>query len=252
MTSLLKVCAVLTLASAACIAESSNEQIHVDGQLIALAPEAAMTDAELHHERAVEELKEEEHQRIAGLIPDFNAVNDGEGVSLSSGQKFSLAERTALDPSGFAIAAIAAGLGQTSHQASYGQGMGGFSKRFAAANIDGFTSNMLGGAVLPAVLKQDPRYFRKGAGSFGGRLLHALASTVICRDDSGKAVLNYSNVIGNFAAGGIANLYSPASDRGMTNTLQRSFALTAEGAIGAVFMEFWPDISRKLVHHKRS
>ena len=51
---------------------------------------------------------------------------------------------------------------------------------------------------------------------------------------------NYSNILGNLAAGGLANLYYPASDRGAALTFERALTVTAEGAIGSIFVEFWP------------
>jgi hypothetical protein len=49
-------------------------------------------------------------------------------------------------------------------------------------------------------------------------------------------------------AGGISNLYYPASDRGIGLTFQRAFTVTAEGALGAIGVEFWPDFSGRLFH----
>jgi hypothetical protein len=68
-------------------------------------------------------------------------------------------------------------------------------------------------------------------------------STFRCKSDSGHWQPNYSNVLGNFAAGGISNLYYPAGERGLVATYQRAIVVSAGGAIGAVISEFWPDIS---------
>jgi hypothetical protein len=116
------------------------------------------------------------------------------------------------------------------------------------AHVENFNGTMLGNAVFPVLLKQDPRYFRKGTGGFRSRLFYALMTTVKCKDDNGRWAPNYSNILGNLAAGGISNLYYPAADRGASLTLQRALVVTAEGAIGAVFVEFWPDISSRLFH----
>ncbi|MBV9405977.1 MAG: hypothetical protein JO211_11575 [Acidobacteriaceae bacterium] len=134
----------------------------------------------------------------------------------------------------------------------YGQGAQGYGKRMGAAYADSFDGTLLGNALFPALLHQDPRYFRKGTGSFSSRLLYAVSTTVICKGDNGHWQPNYSNVLGNLAAGGIANLYYPSSDRGVGLTFERSITVSAEGAIGAVVYEFWPDISRKLFHKQTS
>ena len=59
-----------------------------------------------------------------------------------------------------------AGMEQASNTfAGYGQGAQGYGKRFGANYADGFTDNMIGGAILPSLFKQDPRYFYKGTGT---------------------------------------------------------------------------------------
>jgi hypothetical protein len=224
------------------------------GSLIAENSDAgspALSDSERHRLRAAEELKEEEHQRILGVVPIFNAsyINDAE--PLSPAQKFELASKTALDPFSLAAAGLDAGLGQAENNfPAYGQGTRGYAKRSGASFIDSFNGTMLGNGLFPVLLKQDVRYFRKGTGRFSSRLFYALSTTVKCKDDNGKWVPNYSNILGNLAAGGISNFYYPGADRGASLTLQRSLVVTAEGAIGAVLVEFWPDISSRLFHKR--
>ncbi len=103
-------------------------------------------------------------------------------------------------------------------------------------------------SCLP-LLHQDPRYFRLGHGSVPHRLLYATSTAVICKhDNTGKWEPNYSNVLGNVASGALSNLYYPGSNSGVGLTISNGMIQTAEGAIGAIFQEFWPDISRKLFH----
>lgn len=202
-------------------------------------------------DRATEELKQQEHQRILRVLPNFNTSNVQDAAPLSPKQKFHLALRSAVDPVQFGITAVDAGISQWSNSfPSYGQGMAGYGKRYGAAYVDSFDGTLLSGAVFPVLLHQDPRYFRKGTGTVKERLWYAIRSTVICKSDSGKWEPNYSNILGNLAAGGIANLYYPDSDGGAALTFQRAFTVTAEGSLGSIFVEFWPDISRKLQHRK--
>ena len=208
------------------------------------APELGVPQRRL---KAAEEVRAEEHQRILGVMPNFNVSNVMNAEPLSPGQKFNLAARAALDPFAFVAAGLDSGLSQAENDfPEYHQGGLGYARRFGAAYADSFDGTMLGNALFPILLKQDPRYFRKGTGSFSSRLRYALMSTFECKDDRGRWAPNYSNVLGNIAAGGISNLYYPASDRGVGLTFERSATVTAEGTIGAVFVEFWPDISRKL------
>jgi hypothetical protein len=203
-------------------------------------------------DRAEEQLQQQKRQRILGVFPNFNTSNIPDAVPLSGRQKFSLAFRSAVDPITFAVAAADAGGSQLSNRfPSYGQGTAGYAKRFGASYTDSFNGTMLGSAVFPALLHQDPRYFRKGSGPFMPRLLYALSTTVRAKSDHGKWMPNYSNILGNLAAGGISNLYYPSSDRGAGLTIQRAFVVTAEGALGSIFVEFWPDISGKLLRRQR-
>jgi hypothetical protein len=201
--------------------------------------------------RAAEELHAEEQQRILGVVPAFNISNIRDAAPLSTGQKYQLALKSAVDPFSFVAAGLDAGLGQVQHASpGFGYGAQGYAKRMQAAYLDAFDGALLGNALFPSLLHQDPRYFRQGTGSFGSRFLHAAASTIRCQDDNGKPDWNYSNLLGNLAAGAISNAYYAPADRGTNLVFGRALTVTAEGAVGAVFYEFWPDISRKIFHHR--
>ncbi len=196
---------------------------------------------------AEKQIKAQEHQRILGIVPEFNTSNISNAAPLTAKQKFKLAFKTATDPATFLVSAFTAGVGMAEDDyRDYGQGVEGYAKYWGASYADSFDGTILGNAVFPALLHEDPRYFRKGTGSFRSRLLYSVLSTVRCRSDNGNWVPNAGNLLGNLAAGGIANTYYPASDRGAGLTFQRAFIVTAEGSIGALFFEFWPDISHKV------
>jgi hypothetical protein len=203
---------------------------------------------ERHKLKAAEEVKKEEHQRILRVMPDFYTSYIQDAEPLSRAQKFDLAMKSSLDPFSFAAAGLDAGISQAENNfPAYGQGAKGYAKRFGASFADVFDGTVFGGWLFPVLLKQDPRYFRKGTGSFRSRLYYALIkTTVLCKDDNRRWVFNYSNILGNLAAGSVSNLYYPAADRGVVLTLQRTGVVTAEGALGSVFVEFWPDISSRL------
>ena len=87
------------------------------------------------------------------------------------------------------------------------------SRRAGAAYLDTFDANMLGNGVFPAILHQDPRYFRLGHGGFRHRLLYAIAATFRCKhDNTGKWEPYYSNIMGNIASGALSNLYYPSGN----------------------------------------
>ena len=208
---------------------------------------SAPSEADRRKAKAEAELHKQEHQRIFGLAPNFNTSNVQDAEPLSPKQKFELAAHSALDPFTFFAAGVDALLSQAENDfKGYGQGAKGYAKRFGASYLDTFDGVMIGNALFPTLLKQDPRYYRKGTGSFRSRLFHAALSTVECKNDNRKWAPSYSNILGNLVAGGISNLYYPATDRGVGLTFERAAVVSGEGAIGAVFVEFWPDISRRI------
>jgi hypothetical protein len=202
-------------------------------------------------EKAEQQLKQQEKQRIAGVVPNFNVSYNEDAAPLSRKQKLHLAFHTAIDPVSFGVAAFDAGFSQAEDDfPGYGQGAQGYAKRFGASYVDNFDGTMLGNAIFPIILKQDPRYFRRGKGRFTTRFLYSISTTVWCKNDNGSHGPNYSNILGNLAAGGISNLYYPASDRGAGLTFERGFTVTAYGAAGGIFNEFWPDIAKKIFKDK--
>ena len=165
-------------------------------------------------EVAEDEIKEEEKQRVLGVIPNFYVTYLPNAAPLSTRQKFELAWKTTVDPVNFAITGVIAGVQQAQNDFSgYGQGAQGFAKRYGASYADFVAGTFVGSAVLPSLLKQDPRYFYKGTGSKRSRILYALANAVICKGDNGHWQANYSSILGSLAAGGISNLYYPAKNR---------------------------------------
>ena len=210
---------------------------------IALKIASATTEVRVvfsEHELATEQLHIEEKQRVLGVFPNFYASYVWNAAPLSPRQKFQLAWRSSIDPMSFVGSGITAGIEQWQNDyPGYGQGAQGYAKRFGAAYADGFVGNFIGGAIFPIVLHQDPRYFYKGTGSIRSRALYAIATTVICKGDNGRWQPNYSNVLGDLAAGGISNLYVPAQDRnGWGVTFDNALIGVAAGAAGSLVQEF--------------
>jgi hypothetical protein len=202
------------------------------------------------HDKAEEQMKEQEKQRVVGILPSFNVSYRADAVSLSPSQKIRLAFRSAVDPVTFATAFLVAGYHEGMHDdVGFPWGARGYGERSGAAYLDTFDGDLIGNGILPAILHQDPRYFRLGHGTTGHRLLYALATNVICKhDNTGKWEPNYSNVSGNIISGAISNLYYPPSGNGVGQMFTNGFIVTAEGGVGSIFQEFWPDISRKILH----
>ena len=205
----------------------SPGEIHLVPQ-IALTVASNVTDVQVAlspTQVAQEQIKDEEKQRVLGVIPNFYVTYDPHPLSLTPKQKFELAWKTTIDPVTFAIVGGIAGVQQAQNTFSgYGQGAQGYAKRYGASYADVAIGTFIGSAILPSVLKQDPRYFYKGTGSKSSRILYAIAFAVVCKGDNGRWQPNYSNILGNLAAGGISNLYYPAQNR-------NGAALTFENAV---------------------
>ena len=191
-------------------------------------------------EVAEEQIKVEEKQRVLGVLPNFYVSYIPDAAPLNSKQKFTLAWKTAVDPSTFLFTGGVAGVEQAlNHFAGYGQGAQGYGKRFGAAYADTVTGTFIGSAILPSLLKQDPRYFYKGSGSKRSRILYALANSVICKGDNRRWQPNYSTILGSLAVGGISNLYYPAQDRnGAGLTFENAGLAIGATAISSLFQEF--------------
>ena len=210
---------------------------------IALSVAEAVTEVKValtQTEVAEEEVKIAEKQRVLGVIPNFYVVYNPAAPPLNAKQKFRLAFRTIVDPATFLFVAGTAGVQQAqNHFAEYGQGAEGYAKRFGTDYADMVTGTVIGGAILPTVFKQDPRYFYKGTGSVPSRFAYAVANSVICKGDNRRWQVNYSNILGNLAAGGLSNLYYPEQDRnGAELTLENAGVGIAATAAANLFQEF--------------
>jgi hypothetical protein len=197
------------------------------------------------------QIEEQEKQRVFGLIPNFYVTYDRDALPLNTKQKFKLAWKTTTDPFTVVGVAALAGVEQATNRFDgYGQGAQGYFKRLGASYADAVTGTFIGSAVLPSLLKQDPRYFYKGTGSTRSRLLYALASPLICKGDNMRWQPNYSNVAGAFASAGISYLYYPKTDRnGAGLVVQNSLIRLGEVAFESVLQEF---VIRRLTPHLRN
>lgn len=210
---------------------------------VALALATAVTEVRVVPPRvevAEDQIKEQEKQRVLGVVPNFYVSYVHDPVPLSPKQKFELAWKTAVDPISFGLNGVVAGVQQAQNEFSgYGQGAQGYAKRYAASYGDLLSSTFIGGAILPSLLKQDPRYFYKGTGSKRSRFLYAIANSVICKGDNGHWEPNYSSIVGSLAAGGISNLYYPANTReGLELTFENALIGVGESAAVNLLQEF--------------
>ena len=188
---------------------------------------------------AVEQIHEQEKQRVFGVFQNYYTSYIWDAQPMPVNQKYKLAFRSLIDPPQFLIVA---GIAGAEHYEGtfpgYGPGIEGYGKRYGAALADSVTSRIVGSAILPSILHQDPRYFYQGSGGFGSRAWHSLESVFVTRGDNGKKQPNYSHLGGSLAAGAMSNLYHPETSRGVNNTF-KTFGISVGGNVaGNLFREF--------------
>jgi hypothetical protein len=189
-------------------------------------------------EVATEEVKEEEHQRVFGFIPNFYVTYNPEAAPLTTKLKFHLAWKSSTDPVTIAGTAFLAGLQQAGDEyPEFGQGMKGYSKRLGAGYGDVLVSTFLSGAIFPSLLHQDPRYYFQGTGTTRSRILHAASNSVRCRGDNGQRQFNYSNILGVFGGAAVSSYLYPTNNRA-TFTLSAGLIRLGESSLSGIVQEF--------------
>jgi hypothetical protein len=193
---------------------------------------------------AAEQVRLAEQQRVLGIIPNFYVVYDSKNaVPLSTKLKFELAMKLSTDPITLAGTAAFAGIQQAGGTPNYAGGAKGYGQRLGAAAATGFSDIMIGSAILPSLLHQDPRYFYQGTGTTSSRLRHALLSPFITLGDNGRQQINFSSLGGNLASSALSEAYYPDANRG-PRLVFGNFAIGTGGRmLSAVVQEF---VLRKL------
>jgi len=145
------------------------------------------------------EAKDEVPKRIFWIIPNFMTTNDqpeNQGP-LTPAQKYNIAWHQFWDESAHYGNVIQAAISQAADGIPhYGEGWGASGERYLAQEGDQFTGSFIIYGLLPNMLHQDPRYFRKGRGSALSRIAYAASRVLIARTDSGNPTFNASQVFG--------------------------------------------------------
>jgi hypothetical protein len=195
---------------------------------------SAITQEEL----ATEQVHVAEQQRVFGIIPNFYIAYDKNTVPLTTRLKFELAFKASTDAATIGAAGFLAGINQAANRPNYVQGAKGYGQRFGAAYADGASGIIVGGAILPSLLHQDPRYFYQGTGTTRSRMLHALSSPIRAKGDNGKWQFNYSSIGGDLVSGALSNVYYPPSNRGPSLVFTTALTTTAGRMVNALAQEF--------------
>jgi len=192
----------------------------------------------------------QEDKRIFGVVPNNRTTEASiPFASITAKQKMTIAFKDSFAWPLYLTGAGFAGLYQMENQnPSFGQGMAGYAKRFAAGYGDQMIGNMMSEGIVPSLLHDDPRYFRLGNGAKWRRAFYALSAIFVDRRDSGRKSFNFSEWSGNAVAVAISNAYYPAT-RDVSDNAQKLLIACGTDAVSNVLKEFWPDVKR---HFKRS
>jgi hypothetical protein len=200
---------------------------------------------------AIDPQGDQKGKSIFGILPNNKTVEpiDHPGP-MSAAQKLNLTVDY-MSPFTVMFVAVAAGFDQAiDAKPGYGQGWEGYGKRYGADFATGLSHTFFVTGALPALLHQDPRYFRKAVGSPGSRVAYAVSRVVITRQDSGRNAFNASEVLGSAASSGIAHLYYPDQDQTASGFVIRMGLQIAVESGFNVLREFYPDMVKKVFRRK--
>jgi hypothetical protein len=185
----------------------------------------------------------EMQKRVLGVLPNYRTADGTKAfVPLTAGGKINIAVKDSFDKPSFVIAAFLSLIYQAENDnPDFGQGVKGYAHRYAASLGDQIIGNMMTEGFMPALLHEDPRYFRKVNGSIKSRLGYSLTRTMIAKDDHGKACINFAEILGNGVGASIGELYYPHSRTG-ADVLNRTLTSIGTDTVSNVLKEFWPDI----------
>jgi hypothetical protein len=216
------------------------------------APQPAKDAAQDQSKNNTDIKKQEEtgtsNDRLFYALPNFLTMETKNVPPLTPKQKFWVVTRGSFDYIQIPWYGFLAGISQAENsEPGYGQGAAGYGKRYGAYFADGTIENYFTGAVLPSLLRQDPRYYQLGQGGFWHRTGYAIGRIFVTRTDAGAKQFNYSEIVGSAMAAGISTYsYHPKGDRNLPNTASVWGTQVGYDTITFVVKEFWPDIRRKL------
>jgi hypothetical protein len=190
-----------------------------------------------------------EDKHAFGVLPNYRTAESSVPYTpITTAQKFKIATADTIDGPSFALAAMFSGLSQIDgSDPSFHQGVLGYAHRYITGLADQDIGNYMTEAIMPSLLHQDPRYFRKGTGSVKSRIWWATTRSVVTRTTSGNWTFNASEFLGNGVTASIGNFYYP-DERGFDSTMQRMFTQIGTDTVSQVLKEFWPDVKRKFFH----
>jgi hypothetical protein len=193
-----------------------------------------------------------EDKRVLGVIPNYRtAERMTDYHPISATYKLTIAAKDSFDYPLVGLGALFAGLYdlENSHP-QFGQGVAGYSRRLGTAYADQAIGNMMTEGFLPALLKEDPRYFRLAEGTKKARIFYAVSRIFVTKRDSGALSFNYSEVMGNGVSSAIGLSYY-SDNRDLRDYSENWATQLATDAAANILKEFWPDIKQRWTQRKK-
>ncbi|HVW07702.1 MAG TPA: hypothetical protein VHC90_03925 [Bryobacteraceae bacterium] len=191
-------------------------------------------------------------KRAFGVLPNYRTVEGSIPFKpISAKRKLYIATKDTIDGPSYVTAAVFGTIYQATNQnPSFGQGMKGYAHRYLCSIADQDIGNYMTEGIMPALLREDPRYFRLGEGSKKKRVFYALSRVLITRTDHNHQMFNFAEFVGNGVTGAVGNAYYP-DGVGFGPTMQRTFTQIGTDSISNVLKEFWPDVKKHLASRKQ-
>jgi len=203
-------------------------------------------------QQASPNLPQPEDKRIFWIIPNYRTSPSLNPYKpLSSKEKFKIGTEDSFDRGTAALAVLFAGESLlTNGNPTFGQGVQGYAHYLGTSYADFVIGDMMTEAIYPAVLHQDPRYFRRGTGSVWSRVRSATGQIFWTHTDSDHARFNFSEIVGNSTAVAISTAYYP-DNRTASHAVSKLGVQLGVDVAANLLKEFWPDINRKFSHGPR-
>ena len=181
------------------------------------------------------------------VYPYQRFLDTNVAIPLTRKQKGYLMLHNVTDPAtlGVIVGISAINIAADSHTA-YGPGFEGFAELTGVSLLLNTTGEFFGTFAIPALVHQDPRYYRMPQARFGKRLIYSISRSYISRSDSGKTIPNYG-VLGAYPIGAeLANLYVPGIESDGPSTAKRIATGLALDPVNNIINEFLPDVAKHI------
>lgn len=168
-------------------------------------------------------------------------------IPLNWKQKGYLAVHFTTDPAslGTIVGISAISIALDPHTA-YGPGLKGFGELAGISVLQNATAEFFGTFAVPALMHQDPRYYRMPNKPFKKRILYSISRSYISRSDEGKTIPNYGVLAAYPIIGELSNLYVPGLETDGPSTAKRVLTGLALDPVNNLVNEFLPDVAKRV------